>query len=94
MSVPTRLIDTHLHLADRDSLACAWLGSELALAARDRTYELSRGLAGDVACRIGAAVANGRPEAAGFAVRLYGIGWQGARGDPARAPAEGEVRHG
>lgn len=40
MSVPTRLIDTHLHLIYRDSLAYAWLGSEPTLAARDWTYEL------------------------------------------------------
>ena len=40
MSVPTRLIDTHLHLIYRDRLAYAWLGSEPTLAARDWTYEL------------------------------------------------------
>ena len=40
MSVPTRLIDTHLHLVYRDSLTYPWLGSEPALAARDWTYEL------------------------------------------------------
>ncbi len=39
MSVPTRLIDTHLHLIYRDRLAYAWLGSEPALAAQDWTYE-------------------------------------------------------
>lgn len=40
MSVPTRLIDTHLHLIYRDRLAYAWLASEPELAARDWTYEL------------------------------------------------------
>lgn len=40
MSVPTRLIDTHLHLIYRDSLAYAWLGSEPTLGGRDWTYEL------------------------------------------------------
>ncbi len=40
MSVPTRLIDTHLHLVYRDSLTYPWLGSEPTLAARDWTYEL------------------------------------------------------
>jgi predicted TIM-barrel fold metal-dependent hydrolase len=40
MSVPTCLIDTHLHLIYRNSLAYAWLGNEPALAARDWTYEL------------------------------------------------------
>lgn len=40
MSVPARLIDTHLHLIYRDDLTYAWLASEPALAARDWTYEL------------------------------------------------------
>jgi predicted TIM-barrel fold metal-dependent hydrolase len=40
MSVPTRLIDTHLHLIYRDRLSYAWLGSEPKLAAQDWTYEL------------------------------------------------------
>jgi predicted TIM-barrel fold metal-dependent hydrolase len=40
MSVPTRLIDTHLHLVYRDSLTYLWLRSEPTLAARDWTYEL------------------------------------------------------
>ncbi|PKR88556.1 amidohydrolase [Pleomorphomonas diazotrophica] len=40
MSVPTRLIDTHLHLVYRDSLVYPWLGSEPTLAAHDWTYEL------------------------------------------------------
>lgn len=43
MSVPTRLIDTHLHLVYRDSLTYPWLGSEPALAAHDWTYELYAG---------------------------------------------------
>lgn len=101
MSVPTRLIDTHLHLIYRDSLAYAWLGSEPTLAARDWTYELYaaeahplgitdclhmevdvaeadidretefvRSLAGNPARHIRAAVANARPEDAGFAAKL------------------------
>lgn len=40
MSVPARLIDTHLHLIYRDDLVYAWLGSEPTLAAHDWTYEL------------------------------------------------------
>ncbi len=40
MSVPTRLIDTHLHLVYRDSLTYPWLGSEPTLASHDWTYEL------------------------------------------------------
>lgn len=40
MSVPPRLIDTHLHLIYRDDLAYTWLGSEPTLAAQDWTYEL------------------------------------------------------
>lgn len=40
MSVPTRLIDTHLHLVYRDSLVYPWLGSEPTLASHDWTYEL------------------------------------------------------
>lgn len=40
MSVPARLIDTHLHLIYRHDLAYAWLGSEPKLAAHDWTYEL------------------------------------------------------
>lgn len=40
MSLPTRLIDTHLHLIYRNSLAYAWLGGEPTLAAHDWTYEL------------------------------------------------------
>lgn len=101
MSVPTRLIDTHLHLIYRDSLAYAWLGSEPTLAARDWTYELYaahahplgvtdclhmevdvaaadmdretefiRSLAGGPARRLRAAVANARPEEAGFPAQI------------------------
>lgn len=40
MSIPMRLIDTHLHLVYRDSLSYAWLGSEALLSAQDWTYEL------------------------------------------------------
>ncbi|WP_026791506.1 amidohydrolase family protein [Pleomorphomonas oryzae] len=40
MSVPTRLIDTHLHLIYRDQLTYTWLGSEPTLSRQDWTYEL------------------------------------------------------
>jgi predicted TIM-barrel fold metal-dependent hydrolase len=101
MSVPTRLIDTHLHLIYRESLTYAWLGSEPTLAAQDWTYEryaaealplgvtdclhmevdvaeddidreteFVRGLAGNPARAIRAAIVNARPENADFAAQV------------------------